>query len=241
MPASMIIAPAGFIRNVSGSSIAIVAGGPSPGMIPTTVPSTTPTKHHSRFAGCSATAKPCIRPETISTLGKRNAEREREQDVARRARARTRSPRTRLFFVGLLAGLALRLRLLVATLRHDLADGAAGSAELHRHHAGVADDLAAQLADLGFGDLHVFDLDREVVDARPLSRRLRLRRLRAGVVLDQRDVDHAVGEMARGMVAHLLGVDLGEAEHLAVELGGALEVVDLQRQMDDSVHGFSQF
>src|SRR5260370_10460471 len=84
MPASMIIAPAGFIRNVSGSSIAIVAGGPSPGMIPTTVPSTTPTKHHSRFAGCSATAKPCIRPETISTLGKRNAEREREQDVERR-------------------------------------------------------------------------------------------------------------------------------------------------------------
>src|SRR6266849_4954438 len=81
MPASMIIAPAGFIRNVSGSSIASVAGGPSPGMIPTTVPSTTPTKHHSRFAGCSATAKPCIRPETISTLGKRNAERQGEQQI----------------------------------------------------------------------------------------------------------------------------------------------------------------
>ena len=64
----MIIAAAGLIRNVSGSSMAMVAGGPSPGRIPTTVPSATPTKHHSRFAGCSATAKPCINPETMSTL-----------------------------------------------------------------------------------------------------------------------------------------------------------------------------
>src|SRR5712691_3159019 len=84
MPASMIMAPAGFIRNVSGSSMAMVAGGPSPGMIPTTVPSTTPAKHHSRLAGCSATANPCIRPERISTLRERNAERQREQDVERR-------------------------------------------------------------------------------------------------------------------------------------------------------------
>src|SRR6266571_2212366 len=83
MPASMIMAPAGFIRKVSGSSMAMVAGGPSPGMIPTTVPSTTPTKHHSRFAGCSATANPCIRPERISTLGKRHAERQREKHVER--------------------------------------------------------------------------------------------------------------------------------------------------------------
>ena len=61
------MAPAGFIRNVSGSSIAIVAGGPSPGMMPTTVPRTTPTRHHSRLAGCKATAKPCINPARIST------------------------------------------------------------------------------------------------------------------------------------------------------------------------------
>ena len=44
MPASMIIALAGFMRNVSGSSIAIVAGGPRPGITPTTVPSTTPSE-----------------------------------------------------------------------------------------------------------------------------------------------------------------------------------------------------
>ncbi len=62
----MIIALAGFIRKVSGRSMAIVAGGPRPGMTPTTVPSTTPRKHHSRFIGCSATANPCISPEITS-------------------------------------------------------------------------------------------------------------------------------------------------------------------------------
>src|SRR3954453_12968848 len=37
----------------------------------------------------------------------------------------------------------LGLRLPVAALRHDLADDAARRAELHRHHARIADDLAA--------------------------------------------------------------------------------------------------
>src|SRR3954471_24410652 len=95
MPASMIIAPAGFIRNVSGRSIAMVAGGPRPGMMPTTVPSTAPTRHHMRFAGSNATANPCIRPERISMLleaedadGKLNAERQREEDVEGRRHRR---------------------------------------------------------------------------------------------------------------------------------------------------------
>src|SRR5688572_2379498 len=84
MPASMIIALAGFMRKVSGSSIAIVAGGPRPGITPTTVPSTTPRKHHSRFIGSRATANPCSRPERTSTLGELHAEREREHGVERR-------------------------------------------------------------------------------------------------------------------------------------------------------------
>ncbi len=66
MPASMMMALVGFIWNVSGSSIAMVAGGPSPGMIPMTVPSNTPTKHQNRFSGSSATAKPCIIPDRMS-------------------------------------------------------------------------------------------------------------------------------------------------------------------------------
>src|ERR671914_2371643 len=86
MPASMIIALAGFMRKVSGRSIAIVAGGPRPGITPITVPSATPTRHHSRFIGCSATANPCISPERTSTLGQPHAEREREDEVESRAR-----------------------------------------------------------------------------------------------------------------------------------------------------------
>src|SRR5215510_7120282 len=87
MPASMMIAPAGFMLKVSGKSIAIVAGGPSPGRMPTTVPRNTPTKHHSRFVGASATAKPCSKPETMSTLeaqharGETEAERQVEDEI----------------------------------------------------------------------------------------------------------------------------------------------------------------
>src|SRR5688572_14653339 len=77
------------------------------------------------------------------------------------------------------------------------------------------------------------------MDAGPLARRLRLRRLRAGVVLDERDVERAVAQVARGVVAHLRGVHLLEAEHLPVELGGALEVLDLEREVHDAVHGVS--
>src|SRR5258706_1676972 len=84
MPASMIMALAGLMRKVSGSSRAMAAGGPSPGMMPTTVPRNTPTKHQSRFAGCSASANPCIRPPKTSTSGQRYAEREREDDVETR-------------------------------------------------------------------------------------------------------------------------------------------------------------
>src|SRR5215831_6971350 len=83
----MMMAPAGFMLKVSGSSIAIVAGGPRPGSTPTTVPRNTPTKHHSRFDGASATANPCSRFERISTLeaqhagGQREAERGVEHQI----------------------------------------------------------------------------------------------------------------------------------------------------------------
>src|SRR3954471_24673191 len=38
------------------------------------------------------------------------------------------------------------------------------------------------------------------------------------------------------MVAHPIGAHLGEAEHLTVELGSALQVLDLERQMHDAAH-----
>src|SRR5262252_10020945 len=90
MPASMMIAPAGFMLKVSGSSIAMVAGGPRPGRMPTTVPRNTTTKHHSRFVGASATEKPCSRPEAMSTLEAEHArwETEAERQVENEIEAR---------------------------------------------------------------------------------------------------------------------------------------------------------
>src|SRR5438874_1624555 len=79
-----------------------------------------------------------------------------------------------------------------------------------------------------------------MMDARSLTGGARLRRLRARVVLDEREVDRAVGEVARRVVAHSVGVHLGKSENLAVEPGGALEVVDPQREMHDAAH-FSSF
>src|SRR5262245_65329580 len=77
------------------------------------------------------------------------------------------------------------------------------------------------------------------MDAGALARCLRFGRLRARVVLDERHVEHAVGEVTRGVIAHLFGVHFLEAEYLLVELGGALEVLDLQREMHDAIHRFS--
>ena len=57
-PASIRIAPTGFMPNVSGSRIETVASGPMPGSTPTMLPTSTPMKHHIRFCGSSATPNP---------------------------------------------------------------------------------------------------------------------------------------------------------------------------------------
>src|SRR6185436_13606128 len=130
-------------------------------------------------------------------------------------------------------------RLLVATDGHELGNSAAGRAKLDRDHARIADDLAAVLADLRFGCLQILDLDREVMDTRPFARRLRFRRLGAGVVLDQREVDRAVAQVARQVIARLARLDFAEAEYLLVELGGFFEILHFQCQMHDAVHAAS--
>src|SRR5262249_23908787 len=87
MPASMMIPPAGSILKVSGSSSAMGAAGPKPGMMPTMVPSRHPTKHQMTLPGCSATANPCRRPDAMSISeperpgGKRHAQRNAEDQV----------------------------------------------------------------------------------------------------------------------------------------------------------------
>src|SRR6266851_5076405 len=51
-------AAVGSTLKVIGSSSAMVSAGPSPGRTPIAVPSVVPTRHHTRLAGVSATAKP---------------------------------------------------------------------------------------------------------------------------------------------------------------------------------------
>src|SRR5688572_1644210 len=87
MPASMMMPPAGSILKVSGSSSAMVAAGPRPGRMPTTVPRKQPTKHQNRFVGCSATENPCSNPPNTSMSepehagGQRDAQRKRERQI----------------------------------------------------------------------------------------------------------------------------------------------------------------
>src|SRR5687768_16099203 len=78
MPANMISAPVGSSFTVSGSSIATVSAGPTPGSTPTNVPSVTPMKPHIRFIGCSATPKPAIKAFSASMSDAGAAEDRRE-------------------------------------------------------------------------------------------------------------------------------------------------------------------
>src|SRR5687768_15385686 len=79
MPANMMSAPVGSSLAVSGSSIATVSAGPTPGSTPTNVPRVTPTRPQSKFIGCSATPNPAIRALSASiALDSGGAEERRE-------------------------------------------------------------------------------------------------------------------------------------------------------------------
>ena len=58
MPAKKIIDAVGSTCDVIGSSIATVTAGPRPGNTPIAVPTTQPTKAHSRLIGVAAVAMP---------------------------------------------------------------------------------------------------------------------------------------------------------------------------------------
>src|SRR6185369_8299005 len=59
MPAKKIIEDVTSTLAVMGSNMATATAGPMPGNTPTAVPSTQPTKAHSKFAGVIAVTKPC--------------------------------------------------------------------------------------------------------------------------------------------------------------------------------------
>src|SRR6266487_3729764 len=65
----MISAPVGSTLNVSGSSIAMVAIGPTPGSTPINVPTRQPRKQSARLTGDSAVAKPSPRLPIRSNMG----------------------------------------------------------------------------------------------------------------------------------------------------------------------------
>src|SRR5512138_3878430 len=82
MDVSMIIAAVGDIVKTRGSSIAMVAVGPSPGSTPMTVPMRLPTSAMARLSGWSATAKPWSRWSNMAgSLPEEREDAERELDA----------------------------------------------------------------------------------------------------------------------------------------------------------------
>src|SRR5262249_20095909 len=69
MPAKRMKAAVGSTLKVIGSSSAMVSAGPRPGSTPIAVPRVAPTRHHMRFGGVRATAKPFISCEKASISG----------------------------------------------------------------------------------------------------------------------------------------------------------------------------
>src|SRR3954469_18590541 len=69
MPAIMIRPVAGSKPVANGSRIEIVAGGPRPGRMPTSVPSRQPTRSHSRFVGAIAASRAESRRSNAFTGG----------------------------------------------------------------------------------------------------------------------------------------------------------------------------
>src|SRR5262249_30649509 len=82
MPASMMSADTGLRLKVIGSSIAMVATGPTPGRTPISVPRSTPIRAYSRLIGLIATPKPRTR------LWKRSMRASAERECGRAHRER---------------------------------------------------------------------------------------------------------------------------------------------------------
>src|SRR5215470_8231164 len=75
MPANRMNAAVDSTLKVIGNSKAMVSAGPSPGRTPIAVPKVVPTRHHRRFIGVSATAKPLRSCEKASISAALHADR----------------------------------------------------------------------------------------------------------------------------------------------------------------------
>ena len=60
------------------------------------------------------------------------------------------------------------------------------------------------------------------------------------IVIDhERDIQRAVGHVARHMTSRVTGTGLTKPENILVELRGALEIFDLERNVNDASHSHS--
>src|SRR3954471_24740739 len=80
MPAKKIMDAVMSTLAVMGSSMATATAGPMPGSTPTAVPSTQPTKAHSRLTGLIAVANPCRREAKMSMSDPARARQARKVD-----------------------------------------------------------------------------------------------------------------------------------------------------------------
>ncbi len=100
----------------------------------------------------------------------------------------------------------------------------------------IHEELAAVALDIDFRGIGALDLEAEMVDPDIVLAALHARHL-VGVILQQRDVDVAVGEIDTVGQRRLGLADAGEAQRLLVELRGLLGIGNGQRDMADASHG----
>src|SRR5579859_637769 len=98
------------------------------------------------------------------------------------------------------------------------------------------EELAAGRLDALLRRLDVIDLEAEVMCADEIGRVLDSR-ARLALVLEQREVDHAVGKIDARAHLEVLLADALELEHLLVESRGFLEVFDDDRYVPQFRHG----
>src|SRR5215204_960041 len=130
-------------------------------------------------------------------------------------------------------GLGPRRHSLIPPRRYDLDDGAVRRPEAQRRRSRLGDDLAAMLLDNLDEGFAVGDFQSPMMDAR--ARTCRHYRLAlVALPLHQRDVEVSVGHVARNMEAIFGVAELFESEHGLVEIRRLLQVVDLEREVNDA-------
>src|SRR5215212_2397723 len=133
------------------------------------------------------------------------------------------------------ARLRAALAQFVAADVHDFRHASVRRAEFERALFGVGENLAAILDDLLGGRFAILHLDAEMMNAGASAGKLRLRLVLA-VISHQREVDCAFGHVTRGVATRMAGFQLIDAKDIFIELGGLLQILNLERDVNDAGH-----